>query len=75
MKSIFTDQMLKKKIASALEDRLFFNQACLKPEDPKCTPDEYFKEISYLVDLESKIFWLVSIRSRTLQSSRYLLLQ
>jgi hypothetical protein len=74
MKSIFTDQMLKKKIASALEDKLFFNQPCLRPEDSKCNPDEYFKEISYLVDLESNISLIIT-PIRTLQSSRHLLLQ
>ena len=31
---------------------LYFNQPCLKPEDARCSADEYFKETSYIVNLQ-----------------------
>ncbi len=46
MQGTITQSLLNKKIAGAIEDKVFFNQPYLKPEDPRCTPDEYFKEIS-----------------------------
>eukprot|EP00347_Sterkiella_histriomuscorum_P004764 403359199 len=30
---------------------IYYNQPCLDPQDPKCTADEYFKDITYSVDL------------------------
>ncbi len=52
---------------------LVSHNAWLDPDDPKCTSDEYFKQISYFVSLEG-IFMGIYI-SRSLYCFEYLLLQ
>ncbi|CDW71088.1 wd-40 repeat protein [Stylonychia lemnae] len=43
--------MKTRKVGIKMENPDSFSQRCLDPEDPMCTPDEFFKEISYFIDL------------------------
>ena len=39
----------------------YFSQGWIDPDDPHCNADEYFKQISYIIDLNGKIsFYLDS---------------
>jgi hypothetical protein len=37
-----------------MKKALYFNAPYLDPDDPKCTSSDYFKEISYFIDLNGK---------------------
>lgn len=48
------EKLKTRKVGIKNEGLDSFSQRCLDPEDPKCTPDEFFKEISYIIDLNGK---------------------
>ena len=46
--------MKTRKIGIRNENPDAFAMRCLDPEDPRCNPEEFFKEISCVVDLNGK---------------------
>ena len=46
--------MKSRKVGIKYENPDYYSQRCLDPEDPKCNPEEFFKEISCFVELNGK---------------------
>ena len=45
------EKIKTRKVGIKSENPDSFSQRCLDPEDPMCNPEEFFKEISYFIDL------------------------
>lgn len=58
-------QLLVTSYIDKLSSTLFFNQPYLDPDNPGCTANEFFKEISYMIDLSCKISTLILVSNFT----------